>query len=143
MLPVTPFKMSNVKCDFPIPISGPTKRWMIKSLRGKREKGVLDQVKIPKTHAMFRGKGQTNARRVVLKPFTGNCYRANSCTALCSAYNHSSNLAQLGSDSCRLIAMYFCIVCVKKGQPLRLKTKKRKENKDCSTGKRSVFAERI
>ena len=116
---------------------------MINSLRGKREKGVLDQVKIPKTHAMVRGKGQTNTRRVVLKQFTGNCYRANSCTALCSAYNHSSNLAQLGSDSCRLIAMYFCIVCVKKGQPLRLKTKKRKENKDCSTGKRSVFAERI
>ena len=102
---------------------------MINSLRGKREKGVLDQVKIPKTHAMFRGKGQTNARLVVLKPFTGNCYRANSCTALCSAYNHSSNLAQLGSDSCRLIAMYFCIVCVKKGQPLRLKTKKEKKIK--------------
>ena len=68
-------------------------------------------------------------RRVVLKPFTGNCYRANLCTALRSAYRHSSNLAQPGSDSCRLIAMYFCIVCVKKGQPLRLKTKKRKEKK--------------
>ena len=99
---------------------------MINSLRGKREKGVLDQVKIPKTHAMVRGKGQTNTRRVVLKQFTGNCYRANSCTALCSAYNHSSNLAQLGSDSCRLIAMYFCIVCVKKGPAFAIENKEKK-----------------
>ena len=42
--------------DFPIPIAGPTKRWMINSLRGKREIEVLGQVKIPKTHAMSREK---------------------------------------------------------------------------------------
>ena len=27
------------RCDFPIPIAGPTKRWMINSLRGKLKKG--------------------------------------------------------------------------------------------------------